>query len=180
MRRILPFAVLALAAALPATAQTLKPGLWEVTNRMNNPQMDQALAQVQQQMAAMPPEQRRQMEEMMAKQGARMVPSAGGGMALQVCMTREMAERNEVPMQEGCAITSQQRTGNSAKMAFTCSKPPSSGESQVTFAGPEAYTSRMKLTTSVSGKPETMTMEGAGKWLKADCGAIQPVMPPKK
>jgi hypothetical protein len=46
--------------------------------------------------------------------------------------------------------------------------------------GPEAYSSRMKVTTQVQGKSETTTIEGAGKWLAADCGGIRPMAPPAK
>lgn len=178
---LLPAALLLAAACAPAAAQSLKPGLWEVQSRMNNPQMDQAMAEMQKQLAAMPPAERKQMEAMLARQGVGMAkPAAGGGMAMQVCMTREMVERNDVPMQEGCKITSQQRSGNTTKMAFSCANPPSSGEGQFTHAGPEAYSSRMTVRTTVQGRTETTTMEGAGKWLKADCGNIKPVAPPRK
>ena len=179
MRRHLLLAALVLSAALPAAAQSLKPGLWEVTNKMNNPQMDQAMAEMQKQMAAMPPEQRKQMEDMMARQGVRMAaPAAGGGMTMQVCMTQEMAARNDVPMQEGCRITNQQRTGNTMRISFTCTKPPSTGETQFTFTSPEAYTMKMTATTTAGGKSEKVNMEGSGKWLSADCGNIKPMAPP--
>lgn len=181
MRSHLLFGVLALAACLPAAAQSLKPGLWEVSNKMNNPQIDEAMAEMHKQLAAMPPEQRKQMEAMMAKQGVRLAaPAAGGGMAAQVCMSKEMVERNEVPMQDGCKVTRQQRSGNTTRLAFSCANPPSSGEGQVTMAGPESYSSRMTVKSVVQGKTETVTMEGAGKWLKADCGDLKPMGAPKK
>lgn len=167
-------------AALPAGAQSRKPGLWEINNKTNNPQMDQAMADMQKQIAAMPPDQRKQMEAMMARQGVKMAPGAGGGMAVQTCMTKEMAERNDVPMQDGCKITKQDRNGNTMKMAYVCTNPPSSGEGEFTFASPESYRSRMTVRTSAQGKPETMTMETSGKWLKADCGSVKPPAVPKK
>ena len=170
------------AACLPAGAQSLKPGLWEISNKMKgSAEMDKAMAEMQQQLASMPPDQRKQMEAMMAQRGVRMAaPAAGGGMTVQMCMTKEMAERNDVPMQDGCTMTKQQRTGSTMKMAFTCTKPPSSGEGEFTFMGAEAYKTHMVMTTSAKGKPETMEMDGAGKWLGADCGSVKPVTPPKK
>jgi hypothetical protein len=169
-------------ACLPAGAQQLKPGLWEISNKMKgNAEMDKAMADMQAQMASMPPEQRKQMEAMMAQRGVRMAaPAAGGGMTMQMCMTREMVERNDVPMQEGCTMTKQQRTGNTMKMAYTCSKPPSSGEGEFTFMGGEAYKSHMVINSNAKGKPETMEMDGTGKWLGADCGSVKPVQVPKK
>jgi hypothetical protein len=50
----------------------------------------------------------------------------------------------------------------------------------VTFSGTEAYTSKMTIKTVVAGKTETTTMEGRGKWLKADCGNLEPIAPAKK
>jgi hypothetical protein len=179
MRTPVLVAAIALGAVFPAAAQTLKPGLWEIYNKMNNAQGGDAMAELHKQMAAMPPEQRKQVEAMMAQQGVKMAPGAGGAMAMQVCMTQEMVERNDVPMQDGCRTTQQQRSGNTMKVAFTCTNPPSSGEGQVTFQGPEAYASRMTVRTLAQGRTETTTMEGAGKWLKADCGSVRPMAPRK-
>ena len=164
-----------LAACLPAAAQSLKPGLWEISNKMGgNPQMDQAMAEMQKQMAAMPPEQRKQMEAMMAQRGMSMPAGGGKGMTIQSCMTKEMVERNDVPMQEGCRMTSQQRSGNTMKMAFACTNPPSSGEGEFTFVSDQAYTSKMNIKSVVDGKPQNMTMDASGKWLAADCGKLTP------
>ncbi|RYF39818.1 MAG: DUF3617 domain-containing protein [Comamonadaceae bacterium] len=170
------------ALCLPAAAQQLKPGLWEVTNKMGgNPQMDQAMAQMQQQMASMPPAQRKQMEDMMAKQGVQ-VGAGAGGISARICMTKEMVEQSPVPMQQqgDCKFTTQQRSGNTYKMAYSCANPPSSGEGEYTFLGPEAYKGKMTVVSNPRGKPETMTMEGSGKWLGADCGAVKPFPMPKK
>ncbi len=159
-------AALSFAAAAPVAAQALKPGLWEMQQKMGgNPEMDQAMAEMRKQMAAM-----------MAQRGVQMAPGSGGGMAVRMCMTREMVERNEVPVQQGdCRTTQQQRTGNTLKMAFTCTNPPSSGESQVTFTGSEAFSSRTTVTTTAGGKQEKTTIEGTGKWLGADCGSVKPM-----
>jgi len=182
--RLLPsFLALALAAGAvcPATAQTMKPGLWEIQNKMNDPRMNDAMAEMQKQLAAMPPEQRKQMEAMMANQGVKLAPGAQG-MTVQVCMTKEQVERNEMPMdsKSDCKVTSQSRSGNTTKMAFACANPPSSGEGQFTVTGPDAYSSKMTVKTVVNGKPETTQMEGAGKWLGADCGAVRPLAAPKR
>src|SRR5690606_31028101 len=85
----------------PVAAQTMKPGLWEITNKMGDSgesgaKMAAAMEQMQKQMASMSPEQRKQMEKMMAQQGVNMSPgAAGGGMSARVCITKEMAARNE-------------------------------------------------------------------------------------
>ena len=159
--------------ALSTTAQTTRPGLWEVNSKLGgSPEIDQAMAKMQQQLASMPPEQRKMMEDMMAKKGVGMVPAAGGGMAARVCITKEMAERHQMPMQQrgSCVTNVSEKTSSSMKMNFTCTNPPSTGEGQFTFSGDSAYAMKMKVNSTVQGKPHTTTIDGTGKWLGADCG----------
>jgi hypothetical protein len=172
-----------LATSFCASAQTMKPGLWEISNKMQTSggQMEQGTAQMQQEMAGMPPEQRKMMQDMMARQGVSMGAGGPAAMGVKVCMTKEMVERNEIPAQQGeCKHTTSPRSGNTMKISFTCTKPPSSGEGQVTIASPEAYTMKMTMTTVVQGKPEKVNMEVSGRWLSADCGAIKPMAMPRK
>jgi hypothetical protein len=167
--------------AFGASAQNLKPGLWEVTTRTSGGEMEKAMKESQEAMAGMSPEQRKQMEAMMAKQGMKMGQAGPGGMSTQMCMSKEMAERNEMPAQQGdCKTTKQQRSGNTITMAWTCTNPPSSGEGRYTIMSPEAYTTKMTMRSTVQGKAETMTMDGSGKWLRADCGNLKPMAPPGK
>ena len=96
-------AALVLAGTAGAASAQMKPGLWEITQKMQmgGGQANDQMAQMQQQLASMPPEQRKMVEEMMAKQGVQMGRGGpGGGMAIKMCMTKEMAERNEVPSQQ--------------------------------------------------------------------------------
>jgi hypothetical protein len=176
-------AVLA-ACSLGASAQSMKPGLWEISNKMGgSPEMDQAMAQMQAQMASMPPEQRKMMQDMLAKQGVGMGAGAGAGagMTAKVCMSKEMVERKEFPQQHGdCKQTASPMVGNTMKFSYVCTQPPSSGEGQVTFVGSEAYTMHMDITSSPRGKPQKMTMDTNGKFVSADCGAIKPIAMPKK
>jgi hypothetical protein len=161
--------------ACAAGAQNLKPGLWEITHQMQtgSGQMEQGMAGMQQQMAGLPPEQRKMMEEMMAKQG--MKKGSAAGTSMKVCMTREMVEKNELPAQQGdCTTTHQSRKGNMMNMAFSCTNPPSTGEGQVIFKGPESYSMKMVMSSMVNGKPDKMKMDGSGKWLGSDCGKVKP------
>jgi hypothetical protein len=111
-----------LVCAAVASAQGIKAGLWEMQHKLGgNPQMDQAMAQMQKQMAAMSPAQRKQMEAMMGQQGVNMPTAApGGGMAMKVCISPEMAARSEMPGQtEGdCKTTVTARSGNTMKYAI--------------------------------------------------------------
>lgn len=168
-----------LALSLGAHAQSIKPGLWEMNQKMGgNAEMDQAMAQMQKQMASMPPAQRKQMEDMLAKQGMSMpTAGAGGGMAMKVCITPEMAAKQEMPMQnEGdCTTRITSRSTSAMKMSFVCKNPPSSGEGTYTFSGDTAYTMKMVMNSTHQGKPQTTTLDGQGKWLAASCGSVKPV-----
>lgn len=166
-----------------ASAQHMKPGLWEIATQMQGSgQTGEAMAKAQKQMESMPPEQRKMMQDMMAKQGVQMGgPAAGGGMTIKVCMTQEMVDRNEVGRQQpGCTHTYGQRSGNTMKFSYACTQPPSSGEGQVTFTSPEAYSMKMTSTSTVRGNPEKMDMQTSGRWLGGDCGNVKPLAMPKK
>lgn len=168
-------------ASAGADAQALKPGLWEISNKTqsSNPQTNRAMADMQKQLANMPPEQRKMMEDMMKKQGVGM--SVGDqGMVMKICLTPEMVERVEIPTQQGdCKHTMSPRVGNVMKVSFSCTKPPSSGEGQMTFESPQAYTTKMVVNSTIAGKPEQMTMDSRGRWLSGECGSVQPMKRPK-
>lgn len=172
-RLVLAGAVLAAAAT---HAQSIKPGLWEhaFTIKSASGQMEGAMAEMQKQMAALPPDQRKMMEQMMAQQGVGMGPK---GQSVKICITPEEAARQEVPAAEGnCTQKVTQRSGSTIKVSFSCGAPhPSSGEGEISFQSPTAYTGKTTVTTTVQGKPERMDMTTSGKWLSADCGAVKPV-----
>jgi hypothetical protein len=172
--------VLAAGMSAPAGAQTMKPGLWEINQHMESSggEMEAAMAKMQQQMAAMPPAQRKIMEDAMARQGmkAGAAPGAGGGMNVQVCLTKEMVERNEMPSQQrgSCRSMAQQRIANTMKIAFVCTDPTSRGDGQITFNSPESYAMKMTVESMREGKASKMSMQATGSWRGADCGSVKP------
>ena len=175
-------------AALSALAQNIKPGLWEMQSKMKiggmsdeqQKQMEAAQAQMAQQMAAMPAEQRKMIESMMSKQGVNIAPGKGGGMAIRMCMTKEMVERRELHAQRGnCSSKTSGISGNTMKVNFSCTDPVSSGEGTYTFDSPESYSMQMTITSQQEGKPHQMNMSSSGKWLGSDCGDIKPMVLPK-
>lgn len=180
MKPLLQIAILLLTlGSAAAHAQNLKPGLWEIATQMQGgagPRSDE-MAKAMKELQNLPPEQRKMMETMLAKQGVQLGSAPGGGMSIKICMTKEMVDRNDMPSQQGdCKHTYSQRSGNTMKFAFVCTKPPSSGEGQITFASPEAYQTRMS-TTSGANK---MDMQSSGRWLSADCGSVKPLSPAAK
>jgi uncharacterized protein DUF3617 len=170
------------AASFCASAQSMKPGLWEINNKMQaDGKRGNDMDKMQQEMAKMSAEDRKMMEGMMAKHGVGVGNAGPGSISTKICVTREMAERNEIPSQkDGCKQSVSPRSGNTMKIAFTCTNPPSSGEGQVTFVSAEAYTMNMTMTTVADGQPQKVNMDAAGKWLSADCGAVKPRGMPQK
>jgi len=180
-RLIVSTAALALLAGMAGGAsaqQKMRPGLWEhsVNMKSQSGQMEAAMAEMQKSLASMPPEQRKQMEQMMAQQGVGMGPK---GQTVKVCITKEQADLDNIPQQEGCTQKVQRVDASTMKVAFSCKggqgQPPSSGEGTITMQGPTAYTGQFKFKTQNQGKPEQIDMAQSGKWLSDNCGAIKPM-----
>lgn len=176
----LPSCALACAlAAQPVMAQNFKPGLWEINNKMGagGGQLAGAMAMAQQQLAGMEPGQRKQIEAMMARQG---VVISNDGVIAKMCITPEMAARQQLPIQQhgNCNYQHAPVVGNSMAFSFACTNPQANGEGRATFSSPTAYAASTRVTTNATGASETLNIESAGRWLGAECGAIKPVLLP--
>lgn len=163
-----------LSLSLPASANSLKldiePGLWQhsFSIKTASGELERAMQQLEQQLASMPAAQRQMMESMMASQGMSFDLK---GSSIQVCLTQQEIDRGQLPQQDGCEQQISQTGDNSYSFSFSCdTKPPTSGEGDMTFSSRKAYSGSASFTTEVNGKAEQMTMQQSGKWLKADCG----------
>ncbi len=159
-----------------AHAQTQAPGLWEHTFKVTSQggEMEKAQAQMQAQLAAMPPEQRKKIEDMMKSRGVAM---GAQGTTVKFCVTKEQAAKPAEPHMTGdCKQSDIQRRGNTMSYTYACTTPRQfSGEGQITHISDKAYTGKSKLTMQVKGQPQQMGIEMTGKWLAADCGDLKPV-----
>lgn len=171
-----PLACLALLvlASLPTLvqAQSMKPGLWEMTQK---PQLDPAqqakMEQAQKAMAAMPPERRQMMEQMMSQRGMSMSAMAGGTISIKTCVSKEQAERHEMPLNEnGRCKHDVQRSGKTVRTHFSCTDPASEGDGEFTFDSPEHYSNKL----TIKRGDKTTTITGEARWLGAECGDIKP------
>ena len=192
--RLSALSLLSLAAIVcaPVSAQSMKPGLWEVNNKMEgagDPRMQEmakeqkaGMEAMRAQMAKMAPEQRKSMEAMMNKLGqCSMIDK--DGMTLKVCVTPEMAAGNLLTAQrEHCTNTRSPVIGGVMKVSYVCTKPASSGEGTVTFSGNSAYSMNMTMHITEGGRNQTTSMASKGKWLAASCGDVKPpvMRPPAK
>lgn len=163
--------------AAPALAGDMKAGLWEVKTTkqiVDGQDMQAQMRQVQQQMASLPPEQRRQMEAMMNKQGVGMGP----GGANRMCISEEMAKR-EGPMVDPdgrCQPTKVSRSGNTMRYEIDCNVDGrrTTGKGESTVSG-NAISSRMDMTTMDASGRHTMQTESQMTYLGPDCKGLAPV-----
>lgn len=188
-RRLLPAAacLVALASASsPASAQALRmtPGLWEQTVSMKSGsgELEAKQAEAQARLAAMPPEQRAMVENMMKSRGVQMGPK---GTTLRICISKEMSEREPTPPKESrCEHQQVARNGSSVTYKFTCEgrdgNPPTTGEGTFQMTSSTSYTGTSIVNTTVHGKPERMENTVTGKYLGSDCGDIKPVQVPAR
>ncbi|MCE2915059.1 MAG: DUF3617 domain-containing protein [Rubrivivax sp.] len=168
-------ALLAAATQVHAQPVQLRPGLWEntFTIKTADGKAEAAMKEMQAQMAQLPPEQRKMMADMMARQG---VGLGDKGNSVRICMTQADVERSAPPAAEGDCSQKATRSGNIWQISFRCSgPPPSSGEGRLSLVTPTTYQGDFKIRTVEDGRPQDVQMTQKGQWLKADCGAIRPV-----
>lgn len=179
----------------------MKPGLWEHTFKLTEGSMGaitgvqqeqagQAVEEMKRQMANLPPEQRKMMEDMMAKQGIKIsdkgieMPSQNlqiskDGTTVKVCVTQAQIDTGDLPQPENCEQNIIQISANIFKTTFVCKgEHPVRGEGQIAFQGDKAYTGTTKVVTEVNKEMKTIEGIQSGKWLSSDCGSVKP-LPPK-
>ena len=179
MMRMLILSCLAL-LSLSVQAQNMKAGLWEIKQM---PELDAQrraqLEEAQKHMAAMPPEQRKMMEQAMAQRGVNVDIGAGGAITTRRCVSKEQAERNTPPLADkGKCTHDVKRSGNVIHTHFSCTEPVSEGDSDITLNGSDGFTSKTRITHQREGRSETVNSTGEARWLGADCGRLKPAGTP--
>ena len=153
-------------AITQAQPKAVAPGLWEST--LTNPEMASAMAQMNAEMAKMPPAQRAQMEKMMSANGGGM----GKNGATRVCLTPEMVKTDPSASMARPGCTHKMSwSGNTAQMEFSCQNGEK-GRGEFVYASDKAYSGWIEA-QGKSIKPARMTIES--KWVGADCGEVKPI-----
>lgn len=158
-------------AANPDTG--FKPGLWEITSKVNSadPAVDQALAALLNQANNLAPDQRQQLEAMAAGHGMSM-PKVGqnGAVAMNSCITAQMVAQQQIPTGLPGDCTSNNRlVPGGMQIAFTCKDPATSAEGQLRYLGDTGFTMSLNVTTDPRGTPQQLTVASSGKWLASSC-----------
>jgi hypothetical protein len=166
-----------------AWAQKLAPGLWENISTMkdSSPEGAARMAKMQEQLAKMPAEERKMMEQMMAKQGGgnAMAMMSGKPTTLRTCITPELAARDYTPnFGARCKTDSIERSGKTMRAKFVCTgDEASTGETEYTLSSDKAFSGRVVVNSVRQGQPARMEITQTGRWLAADCGAVKPLAP---
>jgi hypothetical protein len=184
MKRIAWLMVAAACATALAQGFARKPGLWELTmvkqtmdGRDMTEQMAAARMRMQQAMANLPPEQRKQMEAMMARQGGG-GPAGDGSTSRLICISPAMAAR-DAPILDGrshCEPAKVTRVGDKATFEFSCAGNgrSMSGKGESTFAG-DTVSTRVDTTMTEAGATHAMHSETRMTFRGADCQGIKPL-----
>lgn len=157
-----------------AHAQVIRPGLWEVSS--NKMQVDgqqlPGMQEMLERMKSLPPEQRKMMEDMMAKQGVQV-----GDKGVRICLTAEQVKADNIPLQHqqgGCKNEFTERSAERWAFRFTC--PEASGEGETRFISDREYVTRITGTHQRSGQAAQQSeMEYVSRWIGEDCGNVPPV-----
>ena len=135
-----------------------KAGLWNVSTTLNDALSPAAMAQLQ-------------------KMGATM--ESRNTIRTQMCMTQAQVD-SDTPLHmdknnAGCTtrVTSMTATGMTSDMVCT-GTIKGTGHIAVAYQGAEHYTGTYSFTQTGNDKPDT-SYNLKGDWVKADCGAVQPV-----
>jgi hypothetical protein len=148
-------------------AGQMKAGLWEM--KMKSDAMKN--------MPAIPPEQIEQMRKM----GINVPTVQDGGIVTKVCISKEMAERDEPPQmmdkEMGCQSKNLQRSGNSYSLDIVCNSADMKGEGKAkgAFSGGDSFTATSDFKGTMHGQLVNQHLESSGKWLSADCGNVKPI-----
>ncbi len=159
---------LMLLSAMPGyAAGNIKPGLWEMTMQSD----------MMKNMPKISPEQIQQMRKM----GIDVAQLQSGTIVNKVCITKEMAERDEVSQmnakETGCELKNTQRSGTTYTMDMVCNGPAMKGKGTIktVYASDQSFSTSSTFKGTVGGRPVDDRNDSSGKWLDANCGSVKPI-----
>ncbi len=168
--------LMAFSTSIQAAAK-MTPGLWEhsFTIKSESGKIEKAMAEMKKQLASMPVEQRKMMQEMLSKQG--MAMGNDKTTSVKVCISKEQADNLDFPQHQNdnCKNEILKKTSHSVELKFTCEgNTKTEGLAQVTMINDKKFNSKADISITKDNKVEKMNMNTNGKWLSADCGNIKP------
>jgi hypothetical protein len=143
-----------------------KVGLWNVTSTM---QMSNA--------PPIPP-------QALAMMKAHHLPIPGEPFTTQICMTLEQVNADKPPAMnnrdESCATKVLNASPSLMESEITChGQMTGTGHLSMSWRGNEHYEGTYNFKGVMGGQPREMSSHYSGDFVKSDCGAVKPMMPPK-
>ena len=155
------FVVAAIAAPCIALAAHGKVGLWEISTRVDMPNM----------MAQIPPEQMARMKAM----GVQM-PN-GQTITSRHCMTAaEVAVDGPPPLRhaDDCKMGNMSHDAHTLTADMLCSgEMQGQGHLTVTYDSNEHYSGSYAFNGTAHGHPQNVNTSFEGRWISADCGSMK-------
>lgn len=159
--------LLPISSSVFASDSQIRAGLWEMHMQSD------ALRGMQ----SIPPEQLEQLRNM----GIEVPKIQNNSIVTKVCIPKEMAEREGVPMldkhETGCEVDNYKRSGKSYSANIICDGPQMKGKGIVkgSMNSPEQFESKYDFDGTIEGKPVKHQQVSSGKWLGANCGNVKPL-----
>ena len=178
MKKLILAILITLSSTALAQGSGLKQGLWEIRpikqimdGKDMTAQLASAQAKMQQAMANMSPEQRKQMQTMMGRQGT---PTGGG---TRICVSAAMAARDKpiVDSEGRCEPAKVSRSGNKSNFEFNCTTKgrTMAGKGESTTSG-DSVTTSVDMAMSDTRGSHTMHSESLMTYLGSDCQGVKP------
>lgn len=161
-------------AMKPAMKPAIKPGLWQIDMTLPGNaagiQMGSYIDLMKSQIASLAPEQRAQVDNMLAASG---VELQGDHLRKQQCITQQEINKFDVFGQKGtesCTTKTTPITGG-MNVHMICTQPRMKVDAVVTAESETSYRFESVATLpGPDGKEFSQKSSGTGKWLGSDCG----------
>lgn len=142
-----------------STKLPLKPGLWQLTDKIS---LDQA--EIDKMMEQVPPEAREQAMAMMKQQGL-----GSESAPYEDCVTQKDLDEGLFNQGEQCEIKQKSHEGKTYTFNISCEDPKGSGEMKITIANSKKYESSVDMEVTDQGQKKSIQISSKGKWLKKEC-----------
>jgi len=172
-----------LSVCVPALAQSpvinVRTGLWEVTSERTSqgmPQMPKTMPQLPPEvLAAMPPAQRKQIENAMKTTRS----NIGGSSVKKSCVTRETLARGLTlgeKSDSSCKRTVRTQSPSKWEMQEICTDARGQHVVHVRYEAPTPATinGTVNITMNEGGRKMSMKNVMHGRWIGPDCGDVKP------
>ena len=166
---LLCLSLLSISVATHAADQPLRPGTWNISASSD------LLSLVDQ----VPPDQRRHLGNLAKQYGFVMPDIKDGAASSRVCVTPDMAVKNELPTsyhrQSGCETRNAKRVGNQFTADLFCDGDQIKGQGRVDaiLTNPETFTGTSTFKGLVHGVAVDEKATTSGRWIADSCSTTQ-------